>query len=116
MGTVAIADSTDTRPQRPNRVAASETTSRAAPMKPSSGRTRGTRCDWYSKEPSNSAFTAGTKPCPRRPARRRSPAPRLRSASSHRIQGDGGADAGHGHDHLQDAADDDGSVRAGADD
>ncbi len=34
----------------------------------------------------------------------------------HRVQRDGGADAGEGHDDLQDAADEHGSVRARADD
>ena len=34
----------------------------------------------------------------------------------HRVQRDGGADAGEGHDDLQDAAEEDGSVRARADD
>ena len=34
----------------------------------------------------------------------------------HRVQRDGGADAGEGHDHLQDDADEHAGVRAGADD
>ena len=40
--------------------------SNGAPMNPSTGRTRGTRRDWYSREPSNRAFMAGMRLCPRK--------------------------------------------------
>src|SRR5437763_10914815 len=53
IGSAASPDTEDVCPHRLNNTPMSEATSRAAPMNPSRGRTRGTRRDWYSREPSN---------------------------------------------------------------
>jgi hypothetical protein len=66
IGSAASADHAETRSLMPNIVAVVAATSSGAPMIASTGRIRGTRRDWYIREPSNRAFTAGIRPCPRR--------------------------------------------------
>src|SRR4051812_10194538 len=56
------------RPQTSNSTAVKETTSRGAPMNPSTGTTRETRRALYSREPSR-ALTAGRTLCPSRKVR-----------------------------------------------
>lgn len=69
IGSAASPDCAEVRPQTSNSTAVKEATSRGAPMNPSSGRTRGTRRDLYSGEPSSRALTAVRRLCPSRKVR-----------------------------------------------